>query len=283
MRNRSKFVSQTRHHRASVAYYSKPEKSEPVISLKTWLKLVLFAVVAGILYYGYSHRMDLFEKMDPSPIHSFNLKGKPLFTTNDDVREMLKKYADSHQGLRGYFGQDVESIEKMFESLSWIKTISIRKIWPAQLNISVTEYIPAAKWNEVNYLTSDGVIFTLPKGKINDDNLPHLSGPDFQGVTTLKAWYELSKILKPKNMGLKFVSIDDRGSWNVTLSNDIVLKLGRGEWKDKIDRFLTIYPQIEIPENKKIAYIDLRYNTGAAVSFADAPQNTEKQQNTLSE
>ncbi|OBW91343.1 cell division protein FtsQ/DivIB [Gallibacterium salpingitidis] len=279
MRNRTKYASRTNYSRSSVSYYGKPEKSEPFISLKGWLRLILYIVIAGIAYYGYSHRMEFLEKLDPSPIHSFNLKGNPLFTTNDDVREMLKKYADSHQGLRGYFGQDVESIEKMFESLSWIKSISIRKIWPAQLNISVTEYIPAAKWNDVNYLTSDGTIFSLPKGKINDDNLPHLSGPDFQGVTVLKTWYDLSKILQGKNITLKFVTIDDRGSWNVTLSNDIILKLGRGEWKDKIDRFLTIYPQIEIPENKKIAYIDLRYNTGAAVSFADAPQNTENTQN----
>ncbi len=74
------------------------------------------------------------------PISSFNLVGKTQFTTNDDVREMLKNMR--HQGLRGYFAQDVESIEKMFESLSWIKTISIRKIWPAQLNINVVEYVP---------------------------------------------------------------------------------------------------------------------------------------------
>ncbi len=54
----------------------------------------------------------------------------------------------------------------MFESLSWIKTISIRKIWPAQLNINVVEYVPVAKWNQVNYLTADGTIFSLPKEKL---------------------------------------------------------------------------------------------------------------------
>ena len=270
MRNHSKYASKLNHKRTSGVYYHKQETSEPLLSLKGWLKLILGLMMIVFVYYGYSQRMELLEKLDPAPINSFNLMGKPLFTTNDDVREMLKKYADSHQGLRGYFAQDVESIEKMFESLSWIKSISIRKMWPAQLNISVTEYIPAAKWNDVNYLTSDGVVFSLPKGKINDDNLPHLSGPDFQGIAVLKTWYDLSKILQGKNITLKFVTIDDRGSWNVTLSNDIILKLGRGEWKDKIDRFLTIYPQIEIPENKKIDYIDLRYNTGAAVSFTDA-------------
>ncbi|MFC0309783.1 cell division protein FtsQ/DivIB [Gallibacterium trehalosifermentans] len=278
MRTRTKYTSHVIRNNTSPTYhnYAKQRKSEALISLKGWVKLILTFTIASVLYYGYSHRFDWLDKLDVSPIHSFNLMGKPLFTTTNDVREMLKKYADTHQGLRGYFGQDVESIEKMFESLSWIKSISIRKIWPAQLNISVMEYIPAAKWNEVNYLTSDGTIFSLPKGKINDDNLPHLSGPDFQGIIALKTWHDLNKILKTKNISLKFVSVDDRGSWNVTLSNDMILKLGRGEWRDKIDRFLTIYPQIEIPENKKIAYIDLRYNTGAAVSFTDIPKYIEK-------
>ena len=41
-----------------------------------------------------------------------------------------------------------------------------------------------------------------------------------------------------------------------TLDNDIVLKLGRGDWKPKLDRFVTIYPQIEVPEGKRIDYVD---------------------------
>nr|PRJ11896.1 Cell division protein FtsQ [Haemophilus influenzae] len=67
----------------------------------------------------------------------------------------------------------------------------------------------------------------------------------------------------------KGVNIDDRGAWQVQLDNDIVLKLGRGDWKSKLERFVTIYPQIDVPENKKIDYIDLRYTTGAAVGMVD--------------
>ncbi|PRM00854.1 Cell division protein FtsQ [Haemophilus influenzae] len=67
----------------------------------------------------------------------------------------------------------------------------------------------------------------------------------------------------------KGINIDDRGAWQVQLDNDIVLKLGRGDWKSKLERFVTIYPQIDVPENKKIDYIDLRYTTGAAVGMVD--------------
>ena len=63
---------------------------------------------------------------------------------------------------------------------------------------------------------------------------------------------------------IKGVTIDDRGAWQVTLDNDIVLKLGRGDWKPKLDRFVTIYPQIEVPEGKRIDYVDLRYASASA-------------------
>ncbi len=61
----------------------------------------------------------------------------------------------------------------------------------------------------------------------------------------------------------KGINIDDRGAWQVQLDNDIVLKLGRGDWKSKLERFVKIYPQIDVPENKKIDYIDLRYTAGS--------------------
>ena len=55
----------------------------------------------------------------------------------------------------------------------------------------------------------------------------------------------------------------------MVLDNDVVLKLGRGDWKTKLDRFVTIYPQIEIPEKKKLSYVDLRYASGASVGMVD--------------
>ena len=85
----------------------------------------------------------------------------------------------------------------------------------------------------------------------------------------LDAWKRIYADFKAKNLIVKGIGIDTRGAWQATLSDDVVLKLGRGEWKSKLDRFVTIYPQIEVPINKKIEYVDLRYPTGAAVSIVD--------------
>ena len=85
----------------------------------------------------------------------------------------------------------------------------------------------------------------------------------------LDAWNRIYADLKQKGLNLKAVAIDARGAWQVVLDNDVVLKLGRGDWKTKLDRFVTIYPQIEIPEKKKLSYVDLRYASGASVGMVD--------------
>ena len=86
----------------------------------------------------------------------------------------------------------------------------------------------------------------------------------------LDAWNRIYADLKQKGLTLKAVAIDARGAWKVVLDNDVVLKLGRGDWKSKLERFVTIYPQIEIPENKRLSYVDLRYASGASVGMVDA-------------
>ncbi|VTR34386.1 cell division protein FtsQ [Actinobacillus pleuropneumoniae] len=99
-----------------------------------------------------------------------------------------------------------------------------------------------------------------------------LYGPDTEGKVVLEAWSKIKADLKARNLDLSSVSVDNRGSWTITLSNNVELRLGRGEWTPKIDRFVTIFPEIDVPEGKKLAYVDLRYEHGAAVGFSPLPK-----------
>lgn len=239
--------------------------AEPKTRVFLQVKPLLVLCCVGLLYFAYINWQTLLDKLDSKPISSFALVGTPQYTTNADVRDMILKMGE----LKGFFGQDVDVIREQIESMPWIKGAVVRKIWPDRLSIWVAEYAPVAFWNSEDFVSLDGMVFKLPKDRLKNDNLPRLYGPDYQSLAVLDAWKQIFNELKSKGITLKAVSIDERGSWEIVVENDITLKLGRGEWKSKIDRFMTIYPQVEIPENKKIAYIDLRYKVGAAVSFAD--------------
>lgn len=239
---------------------------EPKSKVFVQIKLLLVLLCVGIAFYSYSNWQSFLEKLDSKPISAFALVGTPTFTTDADVRDVLLKMG----GLKGFFGQDVDIIREQIETMPWVKGAVVRKMWPNKLSIWVTEYKPVAIWNESDFLSDDGVVFQLPMNKLKDTHLPRLAGPDFQSEKVLDAWNRIYADLKQKGLTLKAVAIDARGAWKVVLDNDVVLKLGRGDWKSKLERFVTIYPQIEIPENKRLSYVDLRYASGASVGMVDA-------------
>ncbi|MGR3807517.1 cell division protein FtsQ/DivIB [Pasteurella testudinis] len=229
----------------------------------------LFVILCvGFGYYCYTHWHDFLEYLDSQPINSFAVVGQPKYTAYNDIRDSLLQFGE----LKGYFSQDVKEVQRQIEKMPWVRGALVRKIWPNKLSIAVAEYSPVAFWNDKQLLAADGAIFSLPEEKRGNLQLPALQGNDFQSREVLSAWYQISNALKAKNMTLQTMQIDGRGAWQVSLSNGIILKLGRGEWQQKIERFATIYPQIEVPEQQALDYVDLRYNSGAAVGFKPLPQ-----------
>lgn len=249
-------------HKTSQGIRTGTPKSRFFVQIKPLVVLLCL----GLLFYAYSNRQDWLEALDDRPISAFALVGAPNFTTDTDVRETLLKMG----GLKGFFGQNMDVVRDQLQTMPWIKDVVVRKIWPDRLSILVSEYTPVAVWNETEFLSADGVVFKLPMEKVKQTNLPRLSGPDYQSAVVLGAWNKIYNDFKSKGLVVKAVAIDARGSWQVVLDNDVTLKLGRGEWKTKLDRFATIYPQIEVPEHKKLSYVDLRYGVGAAVGMVDA-------------
>ncbi|OOF36017.1 cell division protein FtsQ/DivIB [Rodentibacter heidelbergensis] len=228
-------------------------------------RLLIILACVGMGYFVYSNWQDWLERFDSKPITAYALVGKTEFTDYADVHDVLLKMGT----LKGFWGQDVKSIQTQLETLPWVKGAVVRKIWPNRLSIWLTEYTPVAIWNKTEFVTKDGTVFQLPMDRLKNQTLPYLGGPDYQSSKVLEAWNQIYSDFKAKNLNVKGVTIDDRGAWQVTLDNDIVLKLGRGEWQSKLERFVTIYPQIEVSENKRIDYVDLRYKSGAAVGMVE--------------
>lgn len=252
-------------HKVTEYLRTKERKVFHFIKIKSVLML-LFVVMLSLIFINKQFFLD---KLDRGPISSFAIVGVTKFTDDNDIREILSLMLENNE-LKGFFGQDINSVKQQIEMIPWIKSVAVRKIWPDRLSIWVTEYMPIASWNETEFLSSEGVIFQLPISKLKEQDLPHLAGPNNKSSQVLDAWNRIYPDLKRRNLSLKKISINERGSWQIVLENDVVLKLGRGEWKDKLERFVTIYPQIEIPENKKLSYVDLRYGVGAAIGIVDA-------------
>lgn len=242
---------------------TKAMKPKVVINWRGFIKpaiMLLCLAFVGLLYANWS---ALLHKLDSVPIKSYALTNKTRFTTNADVREILSK----GEPLKGYFGQNVQELQERFLAVSWIKEAAVRKIYPDKLSITLLEHQPVARWNNTRYLSEQGVAFELPEGRFQADNLPVLFGPDSEGKVVLEAWNKIKQDLTLRNLVLSSVAMDNRGAWTITLDNGVSLRLGRGDWLPKIDRFVSIFPQIDVPQDKRLSYVDLRYDHGAAVGF----------------
>lgn len=251
-----------KHQPQNVRFGVKAKRAEQRHNFFVFIKPLILLFCVGSLYYFYTNWYTWLEKLDERPIAHIALQGSPRFTNVNDIREILAKMK-----LKGYFGQDVTEVRKQIQTMPWVKGVVVRKIWPDKLSIWVSEYQPVALWNGTEFVSSQGKVFQMPMDKLDISQFPSLFGADFQSLEVLDAWNKIGKALNAKNLVIKSLGEDERGAWEVRLDNDVVLKLGRGEWKSKIERLATIYPQIEVPEDKKLSYIDLRYNVGAAVGF----------------
>lgn len=89
------------------------------------------------------------------------------------------------------------------------------------------------------------------------------------------------QVLAKDKFTLKEAAMTARRSWQLTLNNGIKLNLGRGDTMKRLARFVELYPVLQQQaqtDGKRISYVDLRYDSGAAVGWAPLPPEESNQQ-----
>lgn len=242
-----------------------------------FLSAVLFTVfIGGWIVVGWM------EDAQRLPLSKLVLTGERHYTRNDDIRQSILAL-----GPPGTFmTQDVNIIQQQIERLPWIKQASVRKQWPDELKIHLVEYVPIARWNDQHMIDAQGNSFSVPAERSAKQTLPMLSGPEGSEGEVLEGFRDMGAVLAKDKFTLKEAAMTARRSWQLTLNNGIKLNLGRGDTMKRLSRFVELYPvlqQQEQADNKRISYVDLRYDSGAAVGWQPAPvteqPNPNQQQN----
>ncbi|WP_312744244.1 cell division protein FtsQ [Cedecea neteri] len=215
------------------------------------------------------------------PLSRLVVTGERHYTRNDDIRQSILAL-----GPPGTFmTQDVNIIQQQIERLPWIKQASVRKQWPDELKIHLVEYVPIARWNDQHMVDAEGNSFSVPAERTSKQTLPMLSGPEGSENEVLQGYRDMGMVLAKDKFTLKQAAMTARRSWQLTLNNGIKLNLGRGDTMKRLDRFVELYPVLQQQaqaDNKRISYVDLRYDSGAAVGWEALPPpvpNPNQQQN----
>ncbi|EKY3231351.1 cell division protein FtsQ [Cronobacter malonaticus] len=236
----------------------------------------LLAVVLTVIFGGWMV-LGWMEDAQRLPLSKLVVTGERHYTRNDDIRQSILAL-----GAPGTFmTQDVNIIQNQIERLPWIKQASVRKQWPDELKIHLVEYVPIARWNDQHMIDTDGTAFSVPSDRASKQTLPLLYGPEGSENEVLQGFRAMGQVLAKDKFTLKEAAMTARRSWQVTLSNNIKLNLGRDDTMKRLERFVELYPVLQQQaqtDHKKISYVDLRYDSGAAVGWEPAPTEEINQQ-----
>lgn len=225
-------------------------------STRRALWLALCALFAASLATG----VWLLTRPGALPIRSVRIEGEFAHVTRDELQQTI---AQAAQG--GLLSVDVGAIRRAAQTLPWVHHVTVRRVWPDGLRVSVTEQRAAAIWNTHGLLNEDGVAF-YPK-QANRPALAQLNGPDGSERLLLGHLRAVQKMLHPLKLDVTRLTMDERRALNATLSSGTELILGRDEIYARVTRFTRMYPLLA--RRGAMRHADLRYSNGLAVRWAD--------------
>jgi cell division protein FtsQ len=195
-----------------------------------------------------------------------------------DAEQIRKTVIDNT--LDGYFAMDLKNIREVLLKQPWVKDVSLRRQWPADVTVFVEERKPVAYWNDDALIDSAGNVFK-PTSFDKALALPRLRGPESLHPKVLKFMNALYKAMHTLNYDVQRLELDDRRAWNLAIQSmdeqpqgkkvaGIDVKLGRYQTEKRLQRFIQILPALSARMKQSetaIRVIDMRYPNGFAVQW----------------
>lgn len=192
----------------------------------------------------------------------------PDFVTEESLERYIKAEIDD-----SFFTLDVAEVSEVILTYPWVKQVKARKVWPHTLMLDVEEHQPWLNLNNEQLISKEGIVFQADN--INQfDQLPLLTG-SYGKISDLLSMYHFFSEQMPENeFRITELSVSPHNGWTMQLENGIVLFLGNKELSDRLERFLTVIESINQQQKQRLAYIDMRYQSGVAVGW----KNKNKEQ-----
>ena len=228
-----------------------------------WLGLSFFIIVVIVMLAGSWLITEKVIAEEGTPVTSLVITGEMPFTVREDILMVVESI-----DLSNFFQVDVNDVQHQISQLPWIYSVSVRKKWPNELKIYVVDQLPVAQWNGDFLINNEGKAFQADLSRIKS-KLPQFYGPEGTEVLALENFTNLNRLLEYSELSIDELVLSERFAWQLTLSDGVLLNLGREDRVKRIQRFMDVYPIIKKKkeDNQKINYIDLRYDTGVAVGW----------------
>ena len=238
----------------------------------------IFVIVIGLIIYAGFTAYNWLQDEQRLPVQEIVISGDITMLNKQQLTNVVREKA---QG--SFFALDVDFVHQLMEGQSWVYNASVRKRWPSKLYIHIVEQKAVAVWNDDLLLnrygdTFEGLNITREVGGRDSDaqfsdmqraqlqKLPQLFGPMGSEKTALTGYTHMQRLLNTNGQKITLLSLSERFAWQARLNNQVLLKLGRQEYINRLQRYIDVYPLLQQQE-KSVSYVDLRYDTGLAVGW----------------
>jgi cell division protein FtsQ len=191
-----------------------------------------------------------------------------------DVRHVSRaavRAAISGRLAGNYFTIQLDQARRAFETLPWVAQVSVRRIWPNRLRVTLTQHRALGQWSDGRLVSDQGVLFVAnPDEAEADGPLVSFAGPPQAAPEAVVHLRQFSALLAPLQLRIAAMQISDRASWSLTTTPRMQLELGRdeppGRLQQRLAQIVSAYPVVMARLDGPVARIDARYSNGFAAA-----------------
>lgn len=223
------------------------------------LKVTIILLFLSLLLWGWLKLIS----PQTLPINTVKITGNYTHVDRDLLRSTVMPYMQN-----GFLRIDTNGLKDRLLQLPWVANVDIHRYWPDRITINLVEKVPIARFGSDNLVDAQGEIFAIGNNASNLPKLPLFVALQGQQKQIISMYMAASPVLDQLHMKITTLVLDQQQFWRLQLDNGMVLFVGKTQPLERLQRFVSIYPQIIANKTTdSIDYVDLRYTQGLAVHF----------------
>lgn len=166
-----------------------------------------------------------------------------------------------------FFAVSPAEVRAGLEKLPWVRSASVRRVWPDRLELALEEHVALAQWGDDALINSHGERFF---GRTAEP-LPLFVGPPGTEAEVTRRYARFARIAAPLGAPVDRVVLTPRFAWQLRLKDGLNIMLGRDAdaAEARLQRFVAAYQSTLGTIARKHQYVDLRYPNGFVLRVAD--------------
>jgi len=231
-------------------------------------------IVLAIVGLGWAAASSL-KHLPIFPVREVKIAGEPQRVSAEQIAHVART------GISGnFFTLDLDVLRAAVEQLPWVRSATVRRIWPDGIEITLQEHDAVAIWRphngETGLINGKGEVFHAEPPE-QSHPLPRFNGPTGRAEDILLRHREFSQTLSGIGRTIDTISLSPRGAWRFRLDDGLIVELGRDQeglsLSERTQRLAAHYENLKL-QMGSIRLADLRYPNGFALSASLRPAAT---------